>query len=321
MPAARARRVNDARSDRSTLEVAGAQRRAWPTVSGLPSEDLSLPGESRVAVAGDWESLGPQVFSKLRRLKRLCPSLRTVLHLGDLRWEPPVRLGGHLVYRRNRFLPLLERTLEALDLRLLLTPGNHDDWAALSPAFQAHPNRPYRLSPRMWALPRGLRFIVGGRQFLSFGGAVSVHADRGLAEAPSDDEVARASLGGDVDVLLTHEPPNAGITSVDAVLARRSGWHPDLLERSAQSRRRIDGLVAAVHPLLSLHGHMHVAGRICDVNGRQTVALPDVTARGNIIVLELGSLEVRELDGLESDWERRWRPEQDRLDSCASAGR
>jgi hypothetical protein len=258
--------------------------------------DFTLPDETRVAVAGDWESLGDHVFGKLRRLRLLYPDIRTVLHLGDLRWEPPVRVSSELLYRHDSFLPRLERELAATDLRVLLTPGNHDDWTVLKPAFLAHPERPRRLSPSMWALPRGFRFTLASRSFLSFGGAVSVDADRGVAEAPTDEDVARAVRGGAVDVLLTHEPPNAGIREVADLIARPGRWTQQRLQRSADSRRRIDRLVAAVQPTLTLHGHMHVAGRIRDGNGHETIALPAATEPGNLMLLNLPSLTVSDLD-------------------------
>ncbi|WP_185021493.1 metallophosphoesterase [Curtobacterium sp. JUb34] len=258
--------------------------------------DFTFPAETRVAVAGDWESLGEHVFGKLRRLRLLHPDVRTILHLGDLRWEPPVRVSGGLLYRHDSFLPRLERELAANGHRVLLTPGNHDDWTVLKPAFLAHPERPRRLSPSMWALPRGFRFTLARRSFLSFGGAVSVDADRGAAEAPTDEDVARAAPGGAVDVLLTHEPPNAGISEVEDLIARSGRWSQQRLQRSADSRRRIDRLVAAVRPTLTLHGHMHVAGRVRDGNGHETIALPVATKPGNIMLLTLPSLTVSDLD-------------------------
>lgn len=288
--------IETGRCGRETLEVRAEDRRAWPTTWGRAITDFTLPSETRVAVAGDWESLGVHVFGKLRRLRLLHPDVRTVLHLGDLRWEPPVRVSGGLLYRHDRFLPRLERELAENDLRLLLTPGNHDDWSILAPAFLAHPERPRRLSPSMWALPRGFRFTLASRSFLSFGGAVSVDADRGAAEAPTDEDVARAARDGAVDVLLTHEPPNAGISEVEGLIDRPGRWTQQRLQRSADSRRRIDRLVAAVRPILTVHGHMHVAGRVRDANGRETISLPVATEPGNLMLLNLASLTVSDLD-------------------------
>ncbi|WIB68089.1 metallophosphoesterase [Curtobacterium sp. MCBD17_035] len=288
--------VERGKNERERLSVRGNARLVWPTASGRPGANLTLEGETKVAVAGDWESLGEHVYGKLRLLRRLHPEVHTVLHLGDLRWEQPVRLaGGGRVYAHEGFLPRLEELLAELELRLLLTPGNHDDWSALGPAFAAHPERPRRLSPHIWAFPRGFRFSLAGRTFLSFGGAVSVDADRSLAEAPTDADVDRAARAGSVDVLLTHEPPNAGVREVEYIVAKPGRWSERRLTLSAASRRRIDRLVAAVQPALALHGHMHVGGRADDGNGRQTIALPVATEPDNLRLLDLPSLTVTDL--------------------------
>lgn len=284
------------------LQLRGAQRRAWPTPTGAPSHDFTLPGERRVAVSGDWESRTAHVLALLQRLGRDHPDIQTILHVGDLRWETPMRLGNERIYKHDNFLPRLEAELNRLGLRLLLTPGNHDAWSVFEPAFAAHPDRPRRLSPSIWAFPRGFRFALGDARFMSFGGAVSVDADRDPAEAPSDEDVLRASVSGRVDVLLTHEPPNAGIASIDALIASNPHrWSPVRLRLSAQSRARIDAVADAVSPSLLVHGHMHVAGSSTAESGRRTVALPALPHAGNTVILDLASLSTSALGNSRPD--------------------
>lgn len=285
-------------AERDVLTLRGPARHAWPTVSGSGGDDFTFPGDDVVALSGDWESQGDRVLPLLRRLRRAQPTLRTVLHVGDLRWPGRDRVRGHL-----RFLPRLESELQSLGLRLLLTPGNHDDWVGLAQRFQARPNAPVRLSPSMWALPRGCRFRLRGRQFLSFGGAVSVDANRGPAEIPTDDDVAASCALGPVDVLLTHEPPNAGIEQVDAALAMNGRWDASRLRLSAQSRDRIDRLVAQLQPALTVHGHMHVRGRR-DVDGRVTLSLPVIGVAGNTVLLHVSPLRIEDLPNTVSATER-----------------
>lgn len=283
------------------LTLAPGQRRLWPTADGAPATDFSIGDERVVALSGDWESDGPRVLPLLRRLRAVAPEVRTILHVGDLRWEPPMRLGNDRVYRHDDFLPRLETQLRALGLRLLLTPGNHDDWASLSGAFAARPGMPRRLSPSMWALPRGCRFSIGGIRFVSFGGAVSVDRDRGPAEVPSDEDVAAASAGGATDVLLTHEPPNVGIAEVDALLQDESRWDALRLGLSADDRRRIDRLLEAVRPRLVVHGHMHVSGRRRR-SGLDAVALALIGSPHNTVLLRLPSLHVEHLPDSTPHW-------------------
>lgn len=284
------------------LRLHGDERRQWPTETGRMADDFTTQGETSVAVSGDWESRGEAVFSLIRRLARQHPSVRTVLHLGDLRWVPARRVGKQRLHLYDGFLPKLDAELGRARLRLLLTPGNHDDWSSLQPAFLAHPERPRRLTPQIWALPRGLRFHIGGRTFLSFGGAVSLDVDRGTAEIPTDDDVRRAVAGGSVDVLLTHEPPNAGIAAVERTLEAHQRWSADRLDLSASSRSRIDRLVDQVRPSVIFHAHMHVGGRV-DSGGRRTVALSVIGAPGNTVILRLGTLDVDALETAETEFD------------------
>ncbi|WP_058728008.1 metallophosphoesterase [Curtobacterium oceanosedimentum] len=282
------------------LRLHGDERRRWPTETGREGLDFTINDESSVAVSGDWESHGDLVFPLVRRIAREHPSVHTVLHLGDLRWVPALRVGKRRLHLYDGFIPKLDEELHRTRLRLLLTPGNHDDWSSLQPAFLAHPERPRRLTPQIWALPRGLRFHIGGRAFLSFGGAVSLDADRGTAEVPTDDDVRRAAAGGSVDVLLAHEPPNSGIAAVERALDANQRWSADRLDLSASSRSRIDRLVDQVRPRLAFHAHMHVGGRV-SVGDRTTVALSVIGGHGNTVILRLASLEVDALGTAENE--------------------
>ncbi|WP_412148739.1 metallophosphoesterase [Curtobacterium flaccumfaciens] len=280
------------RTPQAHLALTSDERRAWPTQTGAPSVDFTYGSERRVALVGDWESQGPPVFTEIAEIRKQYPDVSTLLHVGDLRWQAPIRLNGRLTYRHDGFLPKLESELARLRMRIILTPGNHEDWTILAPAFAAHPERPRRLSPSIWVLPRGFRFQISGRSFLSFGRAVSVDADRGSLEAPTDADVSHAVEHGKVDVLLTHEPPNAGIGEVKDIITHSHRWASSRLLLSASSRRRIDTLVAAVTPQLTVHGHMHVAGRIRSAAGAETVSLAAITKPGNVAILELATLDV-----------------------------
>lgn len=272
-----------------TVRLSSGQRRLWPTPTGAPRFDLTYPNEHRVAIAGDWESDWPSVAATLQALRRRAPDILTILHLGDLRYEAPRSTSAGVPGRR--FISDLDELLEQLRFnRLILTAGNHDWWDQLHAEFERHPDRMYRISPRIWIAPRGFRFQIGEATFMSFGGAVSL--DRGpgssswsVNEAPTRVDVDRASRGGRVDVLLTHEPPEAGIPQVDAITGRAERWPPERLGRSAQSRALITDLVAAVTPSRIFHGHMHVRGEAHTADGRSTFSLAVAGKPGNVGVL------------------------------------
>lgn len=274
---------------RQTTRLSSGQRRLWPTPTGAASFDLTYPHERRVAIAGDWESDLPSVAATLVSLRRRAPDILTILHLGDLRYEAPRSTSTGLPGRR--FISDLDELLGQLHFnRLILTAGNHDWWDQLHDEFERHPERMYRISARIWVAPRGFRFQIGQATFMSFGGAVSV--DRGpgssswsIHESPTRADVHRASRGGRVDVLLTHEPPDAGIAEVDAITGRPNRWVPERLARSAQSRALITDLVAAVTPSRTFHGHMHVRGEAHTADGRSTFSLAVAGKPGNVGVL------------------------------------
>ncbi|WP_141796510.1 hypothetical protein [Nocardioides sp. SLBN-35] len=84
-------------------------------------------------------------------------------------------------------------------------PGNHEDWGSLTRLWSdpQHTGRPLHLSKHIAMLPRGYRFELEGRTFVSLGGATSVdleYRSRGQdwspEEAITDDDVARVVGGG-----------------------------------------------------------------------------------------------------------------------------
>lgn len=270
---------------------------AEPDVQVAPYENLSLPGERRVAVVGDWESQPQLVLPLLARLRRVAPDVRTILHVGDLRWSP--RTGsrrGHGV--AATFGEWLDEQLVGLDFtRLILVPGNHDSWAGLQHVFAANPTRFFRPTEHIWIAPRGMLFTLADRRYLCMGGAASLHADGGPLEAPRDDEVRRAAGAGQVDVLLTHEALNVGISEVDNIVMRQRKFAATRRAASAESRERVTWLYEQVAPKLAFFGHMHVAGstttRFGDVH-----CLNVVRKRRHVAILTLNTLSVSWLDDL-----------------------
>ena len=131
-------------------------------------DDAPAEPEHRVAIAGDWHSSGYWARRALTMLHDQAPDVRTVLHLGDFNLTSNTPWTA---YRRNVVKAMATNGIE----RILVTPGNHDDWNQLGPRFELHPHEPYRLpkTETVSFLPRGYRFQIGGRTFLSFGGAAS----------------------------------------------------------------------------------------------------------------------------------------------------
>ena len=256
--------------------------------------------EARVAIAGDWHSSGYWARHSLKMLHDRAPDVRTVLHLGDFNLTSNTPWSA---YRRS--------VTEAMDAngieRILVTPGNHDDWNQLGPRFELHPDTPYRLpkAPGISFLPRGYRFTIGGRTFLSFGGAASPDQGRRIEgkdwwanEEPTNADVARALAGEIVDVMLTHEAVNGGTRLVEDVIA-----HPNRRlfdERGLSASRRSRALVTEVWTHLAprrlFHGHMHVRAEAHLTDARSVYSLAANNSPGNLGILDLTNLSWSWLD-------------------------
>lgn len=280
----------------SRHRLSPAERRLWPTADGSPTTDFTLNGETRVAVAGDWESDIEGTTAALHLLRRTAPDVRTILHLGDLRYAEPTRSRGGRSSAKPFIVALDALLAEHGILRLLLTPGNHEWWQQLHEEFGRHPDRMYRVAHRIWIAPRGFRWELDGATFMSFGGAASL--GRGLRsatwsqrEVPDALEVAAAAADGDVDVLLLHEAVDAGISTVDAAIRSRR-WSADRRLASQRSRELVTELREGVHPRLTFHGHMHVHGSVTLEDGSQVHSLAVVRRSGNLALLRIHDLAV-----------------------------
>ncbi len=253
----------------------------------------SLP-EHRVAIAGDWHTSGLWARSALRLLHDEAPDIRTLLHLGDFNLTSN---APWTAFRKSVVEAMSTHGVE----RILVTPGNHDNWAQLAPQFDLHPNSPYHLpkTNTIAYLPPGYRFTIGGRSFLSFGGAASPDQERRFEgrnwwpnEEPSTAEAARAVAGGHVDVMLTHEAIDGGTRRVDEIISRPQ--HPLFSEKGLRASRRSRALVTDVWTQLAparlFHGHMHVQAEGHLDADRSVYSLAANNAKGNIGVLDLSDL-------------------------------
>ncbi|GAA3882517.1 hypothetical protein GCM10022381_25980 [Leifsonia kafniensis] len=255
------------------------------------SFDLTLPGEERVAVAGDWHGSFSWVQKAIPALHRMAPEVRTILQLGDFGiWRERAGKG---------FSNAVDYWCRVTGIdRVLVTPGNHEDWDLLDAAFETQPGEAVQLSKTVWVLPRGYRFELAGRSFMSFGGAASLdfaHRVVGKswwpAELPTEDDVGRAVAGGSTEVLLTHETVNGGAAETEQILSSNPfGWSMEALAYAAESRAHVTGVWDAVSPAVLAHGHFHVKGEIERPDGRRVYSLGADNDLGNLALLSLDDL-------------------------------
>lgn len=206
---------------------------------------------NRVMLAGDWHGDTEHARSAIGWAAR--QGAEGILQLGDFGIWPGV--GG------RRYLDALDATLGSQGLWLGFVDGNHEDfWQLLQLPVDRHGAR--RVRPRIWHLPRGLRWSWHGRTWLALGGATSLDRPRrrlGVEWWPEEEITFRdaqaATSGGRADFMLTHDCP-AGVDIPD--LPPASTWAPAELNRANAHRQVLRAVVHEVRPQRLFHGHFHV---------------------------------------------------------------
>lgn len=224
---------------------------------------------SVVALAGDWHGNLPWARARITDVAERGVAL--ILHLGDFGiW--PGNSGKKYLYQ-------LEKVCAEFGVGIWVTPGNHEDWGRLTLRW-ANPKqagRPLHLTEHIAVLPRGYRFELEGRSFVSLGGAPSVDlANRSQGtdwwpeEMITEDDVANVIKGGYADVMLAHDAPLAPYEVPRVAYVRTHnewGWPDRALAYARVGAERMHEAFLGVGPRLFAHGHYHV-------NGEATIQLP-----------------------------------------------
>ncbi len=252
----------------NSMSVGPSRVKSMSSTEPVQDTDTARRGVT-VAIAGDWHANTSWATRCLRHLHSL--GVREVFQLGDFGiW--PGQKGAD-------YLDALQEVLDELGLRVVVTPGNHEDYhqiAQLSLENQddqeAHAGFE-ALGAVMWArgrialLPRGHRFTRSGWSFVSLGGAPSVDFEHRITgqswwieEMITDDDVATVVAGGPADVMLTHDAPEPwyGTDMVAKIIKTPLGRSAEVLAYAAEGRRRLDAAFQAVRPRVLVHGHYHV---------------------------------------------------------------
>lgn len=212
--------------------------------------------ETVVGLAGDWEANAAWARHALGRFAE--HGVTCVFHLGDLTGGP----GPH----SRQFVSELEGACRHHGITIYLTPGNHEDHPRLSD-LPADDTGLAWLTGDVAVLPRGHRWTMAGKTFVSLGGAPSVDYPRRIAgktwfpyEALTDDDVARVAAGGPGDVMLTHDAPAPATPAVERIVDGDHGstWTRKGLDYAAAGRTQVTRAFQAVRPRLLAHGHYHV---------------------------------------------------------------
>lgn len=220
--------------------------------------------ETHVGVAGDWHGNIVWIQRAIPAFHRVFPDVKTLLHLGDFGLYRDRGGKGF----RNAVDYWCKRTgIE----RVLVTPGNHEDWDWLEQLFAVHPGEPVQVSEVIWVMPRAYRFELGGASLMSFGGAGSVdvleylgpRALRHFARYPND-RAARVTdslfmlaptAAGPAEMVFAAPDNEAASSFRDLMPAKHPDWWPGEMPSSADVAAAVSG--GAVDVLLT---HETVSG-------------------------------------------------------------
>lgn len=276
--------------------TAPAERVLDDTAEGSPAGWNVADSSPILAVAGDWHGCIEGVQAKLQLLAEL--GVTRLLHVGDFAiW--PDRSG-------RRFLERVNEYATAADIRIAVTPGNHEDWRYILDCFEsAGPGRPAPIRSHISVLPRGFRWTQRGRSLLSFGGAASIDYEWRVPgfswwpeELPTDTDLAKLRGRAPVDIMITHDSPIPGVPKVQAIREAPGGWSEEAVDYANRGARTVTEAWEAAAPKILVHGHFHVKDRIRLDSGQKIVSLAKENDRGNVMLIDLTDLNSMWLDGL-----------------------
>jgi Icc-related predicted phosphoesterase len=230
--------------------------------------------------------------------------VRSLFHLGDFGIWPGT--SG------RKYLDGVENSCRRYGVTIYVTPGNHEDWSrivGMVPEQRDDFGHLLWLTDHIAVLPRGHRFKLGGRTFVSLGGAPSVDfesrtwgADWWPEEVITKD-VAKVVEGGYADVMLAHDSPDHPWQSprvAQMCTSNPQGWSRTALSYAAVGRNRLTQAFLGVQPCLFVHGHYHLADDVVvDLADREhdcrIVALDMDGTDGNIALFDPETLGVQTL--------------------------
>ena len=264
--------------------------------------------EAVVGLSGDWEANAAWARHAIARLAE--HDVTTVFHLGDLTGEP----GPY----GRQFVSELDGACRHHRVTIYLTPGNHEDYPRLN-ALPADDAGLAWLTDHIAVMPRGHRWAIAGKTFVSLGGAPSVDYPRRIPgktwfpdEAISNDDVQRVAAGGHADIMLTHDAPAPGTSAVERIIAGAHGWTwtQKGLDYAAAGRTHLTRAFQAVRPRLLVHGHYHVHDEtVMHLDGWahpcQVLSLNGPHQHGNLALLDLqdwGSIDDTGTPGIRHQW-------------------
>lgn len=247
----------------------------------------------RIAIVGDWHIDQSWALETLAAIN--AAGITEVQHVGDF--------GFDTTPTAYEYLTALNASCRKNGMTINVTEGNHENFPFMRDEFTIPTDDGFLTSSR-WdrisTVPRGLRWVREGVEFVSLGGANSINrysltpnVDWWADEQISLGDLYRTVEGGRADVMLTHDCPQ----SLSGRIGSDDGWSIEALNYARGSSEIVEQAVTAVKPRILFHGHYHkfhdTDVRLHDGQGmydQKVVGLGMNGQAGNVAVLNLANL-------------------------------
>lgn len=253
--------------------------------SVIGSGELSSP----FVVAGDWHGDQGWATTVIRSANR--EGANVIIHVGDFALDWP----GN---KRGRYEDRLNRQLAALNIVLIVSGGNHDNWETLA-KLPVGPEGLATVRSHIWVIPRGGRTQIRGLAVGALGGAFSIDReyrtegkDWWSNEEPTPIEAESLMRGGRLDILICHDAP-AGVPVVSEMALKS-----DLKSKAEKTRSLLSQVVDALAPAQVFcghwhqrltHNHVHPDGRVTRID----VLDKEYAREGNAVLVWLADQSLR----------------------------
>lgn len=209
---------------------------------------MSKASGTPIAVFGDWH--GDQGWALRAIGSAARAGVETIIHVGDFPLDWP---GA----KRGRYEQRVNRALVDHGLRLICSPGNHDNMSVINKR-EVQEDGLISWRSNIGVLPKGGRTTIGGLRMAGLGGAYSIDKewrregrDWFADEEPTPEQAERLIQGGPVDVLITHDAP-AGVP-----VRSELDLPAHIVEEANRTRLLLREVVDALRPPHLIAGHWH----------------------------------------------------------------
>jgi hypothetical protein len=212
-----------------------------------------------IGLAGDWHGNTLWAQNVLSSMKAF--GVTHVEQLGDFGVWPGV--SG------QRYLDAVQGAARRAGITVYVTEGNHEDYDQINAMPIGDDGlRRWEGRPNIALRTRGMRWELGGRSFVSLGGAPSIdfqHRQEGSswwrAEMITEAQAYAVAEAGYADIMLAHDAPDGGTQRVQEIIDSPDAdryWSRAGLNYAKQGRTLMNLAFYGVKPALFAHGHFHV---------------------------------------------------------------